>query len=431
VLGRPAEALAVLERALACFRAVGDLEAQRRVLARMARPYHNLNRDQDGIARLLAHLEGSEREAPTPGLVLVQAALAWHYHHTQQVQQHLVVAKRALEQARLFQDSTVLMQAQRVYGLALSSLGRREEALPIQEAQVRLSEAMGNLWTLSADLHNLAFTYLFLGAIEQSQTSEGRAIEVAEKLGDLWWVVTTVTGKGVIGIQAGDWIEASRDLERAVQLGRQVSDTMLASSPLPHPLFFLGLLALSEGKWEEASRQFEEVHARGWEGALYYLAERELAEGRPEAARALLLPVPDPVPERLGYPFSFLAWAEVELGHEAEAETLVEKRLKGMTILDENAWWFDPRLIEALVRTRQGRWAEAEALLEGAMAKYRAESFGYGEAKALYFYGRLHQEQGAPEQARQRWEAALVILHRLGERLYAEQVERRLSGLER
>ena len=89
-------------------------------------PSQTLNRDQDGIARLLAHPEGRAGEAPTPGLVLLQAALAWHYDTTQQVQQHLRMAERVLEQARLFHAHTVLLQAQRVYGLALHYLGRYE-----------------------------------------------------------------------------------------------------------------------------------------------------------------------------------------------------------------------------------------------------------------------------------------------------------------
>jgi len=41
----------------------------------------------------------------------------------------------------------------------------------------------------------------------------------------------------------------------------------------------------------------------------------------------------------------------------------------------------------------------------------------------------LHLARGEPEQARASWQAALAILGPLGERLYAEHVERALAQL--
>jgi hypothetical protein len=51
----------------------------------------------------------------------------------------------------------------------------------------------------------------------------------------------------------------------------------------------------------------------------------------------------------------------------------------------------------------------------------------YEEAKTLYYDGALHRAWGKPPKARTSWEAALVILDRLGERLYAAQVEQELA----
>jgi len=53
----------------------------------------------------------------------------------------------------------------------------------------------------------------------------------------------------------------------------------------------------------------------------------------------------------------------------------------------------------------------------------------YAEAKALYVYGRLHMAQGEPERARERFTAASAILDQLGERLYAEHIERALAEI--
>jgi hypothetical protein len=51
----------------------------------------------------------------------------------------------------------------------------------------------------------------------------------------------------------------------------------------------------------------------------------------------------------------------------------------------------------------------------------------YAEAKTLYVSGLLSQARGEPEQAREQLEAALTILTRLGERLYARPIEQALE----
>lgn len=89
----------------------------------------------------------------------------------------------------------------------------------------------------------------------------------------------------------------------------------------------------------------------------------------------------------------------------------------------------DALYVQALLHIRQRRWGEALAALEEALARCRAMPYPYAEAKALYIYGLLHQAKGEPEQARERLEAALASLNYLGERLYAEQVERALAQL--
>jgi len=87
----------------------------------------------------------------------------------------------------------------------------------------------------------------------------------------------------------------------------------------------------------------------------------------------------------------------------------------------------DALRVQALLCLQQHRWDEAQAALEEAIALCRAMPYPYAEAKALYVYGLLHQAKGEPTQARERLEAALAILNRLGERLYAEQVEQALA----
>jgi hypothetical protein len=55
--------------------------------------------------------------------------------------------------------------------------------------------------------------------------------------------------------------------------------------------------------------------------------------------------------------------------------------------------------------------------------------YPYAEAKALYVYGLIRAARGEPDRARARYDAAMAILARLGERLYAEHVERAQAAL--
>src|SRR5262249_25753448 len=82
--------------------------------------------------------------------------------------------------------------------------------------------------------------------------------------------------------------------------------------------------------------------------------------------------------------------------------------------------------VGALVAVRQGRWQEAEAALEEALALCQAMLYLYAEAKVLYVYGQLDAARGEPEQAQKRFIAALTICDQLGEGLYRPHIERTL-----
>jgi hypothetical protein len=87
----------------------------------------------------------------------------------------------------------------------------------------------------------------------------------------------------------------------------------------------------------------------------------------------------------------------------------------------------DALRVQAMLQIRQQHWREAQVALEEAMMLCRAMSYPYAEAKVLYVYGLLHQAEGEPGTAGERMQAALTLLNRLGERLYAEHVGRALA----
>jgi tetratricopeptide (TPR) repeat protein len=202
----------------------------------------------------------------------------------------------------------------------------------------------------------------------------------------------------------------------------------------------LSFLALAEGQAEASAEyrqrglalaeQFDNPGLLTW--ASRTVALLELVEGRPQAARARLEPFLDSsflsVGAQAPRVLHLLGWASLELGDLQRAEALLAEastlesshlRLAVVGVLHS----------QARLALRQSRWQEAEQVLAEALALTQATHTPYEEAQTLYLSGQLHQAKGEPIQAREQLEAALAILHRLGERLYAERVEQALLGL--
>jgi tetratricopeptide (TPR) repeat protein len=165
------------------------------------------------------------------------------------------------------------------------------------------------------------------------------------------------------------------------------------------------------------------------------LAERDLLSGRVDSAYARLEPLLDPPGQEAATVtmrmLALVAWAELALGRIEQAtarvaECLVRSRPEHCHFARPDA-----RRVEALLAIAQERWADAQAALDEALAIARAMPYPYAEAKGLYVYGQLHAAEGKPEQAREKYEVALVICARLGEGLYRPYIERALQELSR
>src|SRR5205085_8521486 len=85
--------------------------------------------------------------------------------------------------------------------------------------------------------------------------------------------------------------------------------------------------------------------------------------------------------------------------------------------------------VQATVAIRQGRWEEAEHVLEEGLALTRSMPNPYAEGRLLHVYGAMYAQKGEPEPAWERLEAALAIFRRLGARKDAERVEQALAML--
>jgi hypothetical protein len=179
-----------------------------------------------------------------------------------------------------------------------------------------------------------------------------------------------------------------------------------------------------------AERSADRQMQRWVQGAL---AERDLVCGHAAAARdrlVLLLDGSDYQERDVMSLLPLLAWAMRDLGEGQAAADILARLMTHATSERMQPALLVAMRVEALLAISHGMWKEAEQAVVGALALCQSLCDPYSEAKTLYVYGQLCFASGESVQARAQYEAALAILTRLGERLYAAQVERALTAME-
>ena len=432
---RYSEAVAVLEEALAVYRSAGDSEGQARVVAKIGQLHASRGAAATGIALVESWLA-----SPQAGTVSAQQqgtlsmTLAYLSMNSGRYQEALAAAQQAADLARQAQDNHLLGKALWHIGRSLLLLGRPGEAVPQFEAALPLAEQAGDLRDLYYILNNLSQVRENQGDLRQSTHYAEQALALAEQMGDPFLLAQMLSVLAFNQFIMGQWQEARQEYERAIALMRQVGLPWGAT----YPLAGLGLQLLAEGQEEtglallaEGLVLAERDHDREAEcNARSFLAAYDLLHGRSQQARDRLTPLlEDASPEESGilYILPFIAWAHLELGHVAQAQRLVDQ---AATLIRERQMRLaltDVRYVQALVAARRQDWHTAEQALVEMLALAQSIPCPYDEAKAHYGAGLIAAQQGEAAQARAHFEQALAILQRLGERLYAEQVEQALA----
>jgi len=431
------EALDAFERAVAAYRAANDWESTGRALAQIGWVHALRGTPGDGIAHLTHELEDAGR-FPARSLAAQYIALAQLYVVAGRYGEQLEAAARAAEQANHAADQRLLAQAEQRRGTALLMLGRLQEGSAVLEAALPMVEAAGDLRSLAYAVNNIGWVYDVRGDFATAGTYIERALEVAEQLGDPSQIGLLWCNRGQIAFSEGTWAFARECVDRAAAILQQVGTSRTSAWP---PLA-LGQLCLAEGKWEAAERFLEQAivlaERRPDREALRYvqciLAERDLLEGNAAVARDRLAPLldrPEEQEAKVAPLLPFLAWAHLGLGDEDQAaHELAEARARA-TPQEMRPVLADAARVQALLAMRRRDWAAAEEAIEASLRLAREMSCPYAEVKALYVYGPLLRAQGQSVRARERCEVARALCAHLGERLYAEHVERVLSLLER
>ena len=427
-------ALAVLEQVCKTYRQAGDLEGELRTLAKVGRTHRWRGTAAEGLAQLLPLLKALSKRDASPGAAAFSIALAYLYAGTCQFSEMLEATEQAARLARAAGDEQLLLAGQERRGAALFLLGRLEEARQVLTNEViPVAEATGNLWLLIDALDNLGVVYDTMGEFLGGQTYQERAMALAERQGGLGQMAYLTYDHGLTAFFQGNWKQARADFERAVSLGASAGRSWNTAYPT-YGLFLLALIAGQEearGSLEEAAvlaERTRDLRVLCWLKGM--LAEDDLLAHRPETARARLASLLELVrPEVIDFKeiLPLLAWAELESGDVPQAQA----RLEGVIAMARQEL-MRPILVEALrvqalAWSRQERWAEAEAALEEALLLCRSMLSPYTEAKTLYVWGLVSQQKRELAPARRQFEAALAILERLGERLYARSIEQLLG----
>jgi tetratricopeptide (TPR) repeat protein/DNA-binding XRE family transcriptional regulator len=456
------QALDVFSQAAATYRASRDVEAWGRVEALIGQCHADEGTPREGLARLqplLSSSSSSESSYPFPAHT--RAALydmeAQLLHVAGEYTRQLEAAERAAAYAREAEDEPLLCQIEMRRGNALRMLGRLEEAGQVLEEVIRVAESMNDERNLAYALDNASGVFLLRGEFAKTVEYVRRAYDLMERLGDPLMIALLVLRRGMNEFALGDWQPAQADFLLAHQMTGQLGASWVSA----YTSLGLGQCDLARGEREQALTLLEEsVALAGRSGDLQALrwaqsslAEYDLLEDQPEAARGRLEPLLDRPGLQEGlvtYIMPYLAWAYLEKDDLERAEGYVRECLERAAGERIRLAWVDALRVRALIAIHRNRTpdraaghkekvhdqagesaslADAQAALDEAIHLCREMGFPYGLAKLHYTRGMLALQAEDIGGARRSLEEAKAILDSLDERLYRERVERLLLQL--
>jgi class 3 adenylate cyclase/tetratricopeptide (TPR) repeat protein/DNA-binding XRE family transcriptional regulator len=440
-LGSYDQAADILEQAVKAQRAIKGGQLRSQTAGMLARAYARCGQSDQALAVLAPWLDQKtwqvrlESEPPEIQASLF-SAIADVCFHTGRYSAQLAAAEQAARICKELGDARARADALNLRGIALRLLGRWEDGLIALEDSVRLARESGAHYVCGHASYHIGYSYLQSGQWEQAAATIEFAQDLFRQTGNSTSFAAAFL-HGVLDMYRGDW-KAARDWFEQVPSHHQSSRVLIwAYAP-----FGQGLIRAVTGDVKEGRRYLEEAISINKDGGLPFilhriqrdLAEVELVEGQAAEARARLQPiVQSPGCEQyndITPLLPLLAWACIELGDESQAETLLERAALQAEAQHHYLALLDVLRVRGLFCIKQQRWQAGLEVLEQALTLARAMPHPYAEAKVLYASGCLEAAHGDHATARQQFTAALTICSHLGERLYAERIERVVSALD-
>ena len=438
------EAVAPLEQAEEICREIGDAETLAQVTMVSGQLHAALGTSEEGLARVHPLVEEYSQEggigraasstlsatimAQLQGALSGLSFMAGHY------QDALQAAERAVELAQVTGDARLLARQRLNLGVALFTVGRLADATMELEDAIKSAEGVKDLETLAEALRMAIWVYQTRGMFAESQTAQTRGLDLAQRLGDVVGLGHILFLDALRAFYVGEWEHARVIAERSLAVFGELDLTHLSAYP-PLGLGWLSTIKGDRDTGEQYLTEAEEIAQQsGPAQVLRFVtalrAECELLAGQADVANELLAPwfAGEPMQERTRLELNILrAWAAVELGMAADADALVADTVRSARASDMLLVLSDALRVQALWAMRRQRWDEAEKALDEAIGLSREMPYPYAEAKALYVSGQMWAARVEPARAEARFQEALAICQRLGERLYGEAIAKALS----
>jgi tetratricopeptide (TPR) repeat protein/transcriptional regulator with XRE-family HTH domain len=437
-LARYEEALIGLEQSAALYNEQGDLDGEGRVVACIGRVHVSRGTSDEGLARIqsgVSILSSSERSPSLPALYVAMAEL---YGRIGRYEAQLAAAERAIESAAAVHDMQSLALANVMRGEALEFLLRIEEALRALESAAQVAEEMGDLPVLFKAFMNMMGPNNNRGQPAVALEAARRAVQVAEQLNDPELIAAGCCSHAMAALMIGTWDDAEADIDRARSLLGQISAWDTRCSVLQQH----GRLHVLRGAWAVATRSLDECIAMAERsGDLFQLrcahallAERDLLTGHPEKARERLVALVEESMEAEGLTITefvrpALIWADIELGHLNRAKGMLERLIERVEEAHHVGTMPMTFWLDGMIATRETRWEDAERSLEKGLALTTSMPYPHMEGRLLTAYGQMHVKRGELQPGREKLEAAVIVLRRLGAHPDVERAEQELIQL--
>jgi tetratricopeptide (TPR) repeat protein len=365
------------------------------------------------------------------------SAFADLYFHTGAYRGQRDAAERAARLWRELGNTGAQVDALFLQGTAERLLGQWQEGLQTLEEVVEVAREVGSLYVCAHASYHIGYSYLQSGQWSQAAAHIHVALDLGKQSVNTTFYGSTAFLQGMLNFHRGTWVAAQKWFEEVPRhYGR--SNRVVARAYAPYGQ---GLIRAVTGNLAAGVQYLKETISISDDGGLPFIlhrAQRDLAEvelvwGQAVEARLRLQPiVQSPTCEQYNDVtpmLPMLAWACMELGDERQAETLLSRATPRAETQHHYLALLDVLRVRGMLYTKQERFPEGQAVLDQALSLARGMPYPYAEAKLLYATGCLEAARGNTTLARQRFTVALSICAQLGERFYAERIERDLAVL--
>jgi predicted ATPase/DNA-binding CsgD family transcriptional regulator len=283
----PAEAAALLERAIELWNRVPDAERvaglDEVALLSRAAEIHNLGgvrgRAEALVRRALEKVDATAEPRKAAQLMARLARFQWHLNRADDALETLRGGLRLLPPDESSPERAALLA---MWARDRMFQGRQREAIERAREAQTVAEACGDLASLGIALNVLGTELIPLGELEEGTAALLRASEIAVQRGDPLEIDSAA-------VNLANALHAAGRSREAIEAARRGIDE-LAASPNTHRWLelMLGEIAFDLGDWDEAARSLPEPERRFDERTLLTIEWRhlELAMGRGDHTRA-------------------------------------------------------------------------------------------------------------------------------------------------